>query len=176
MRDSQVELVVKKPPANAGGRRDAGSIPGSGRSPEEGAATYSQHPPENPKDRAAWLSLGSGRAGHDREAKTRTTAHTVVADSRDRKGPAGVLGCRATGKQAQRGSPPSACLAFLWDIQDLNLKAVDSDPAVFSLFSNKVFWGLWAVHFILIPQAPGGSSTGNTAYTAFLNIICKASG
>ena len=29
---SQVVLVVKNPPANAGDTRDAGSIPGSGRS------------------------------------------------------------------------------------------------------------------------------------------------
>ena len=30
---SQVVLIVKNPPANAGDTRDAGSIPGSGRSP-----------------------------------------------------------------------------------------------------------------------------------------------
>ena len=36
MRASQVSLVVKNPPANAGGLRDAGSIPGSGRSSGEG--------------------------------------------------------------------------------------------------------------------------------------------
>ena len=29
-------LVVKNPPANAGGRRDVGSTPGSGRSPGGG--------------------------------------------------------------------------------------------------------------------------------------------
>ena len=33
---SQVALMVKKPPANAGDIRDAGSIPGLGRSPGEG--------------------------------------------------------------------------------------------------------------------------------------------
>ena len=33
---SQLVLVVKKPPANAGDTRDAGLIPGSGRSPGEG--------------------------------------------------------------------------------------------------------------------------------------------
>ena len=33
---SQVVLVVKHPSANAGDIRDAGSIPGSGRSSEEG--------------------------------------------------------------------------------------------------------------------------------------------
>ena len=37
-RASQVVLVVKNPPANAGGIRDAGSVPGSGRSPGGGRA------------------------------------------------------------------------------------------------------------------------------------------
>ena len=38
---SQVALVVKTPPADAGDIRDADSIPGSGRSLEEGTATHS---------------------------------------------------------------------------------------------------------------------------------------
>ena len=38
---SQAALVVKNPPANAGDTRDASSIPGSRRSPEEGMATHS---------------------------------------------------------------------------------------------------------------------------------------
>ena len=33
---SQVAVVVKNPPANAGDVRDAGSVPGSGRSPAGG--------------------------------------------------------------------------------------------------------------------------------------------
>ena len=36
VRASQVALVVKNPPANAGDLRDTGSIPGLGRSPGEG--------------------------------------------------------------------------------------------------------------------------------------------
>ena len=36
MRASQVALAVKNPPANAGDVRDAGFIPGSGRSPGRG--------------------------------------------------------------------------------------------------------------------------------------------
>ena len=36
LRASQVVLVVKNLPANAGDKRDLGLIPGSGRSPEEG--------------------------------------------------------------------------------------------------------------------------------------------
>ena len=39
-RASQVALVVKNPPANAGDLREVGSIPGSGRSPGGGHATH----------------------------------------------------------------------------------------------------------------------------------------
>ena len=38
---SQVALVVKNPPANAGDTRDKGSFPGLGRSPGEGMVTHS---------------------------------------------------------------------------------------------------------------------------------------
>ena len=38
---SQVALVVKNPPANAGDARDTGLIPGSGRSLEEGMEIHS---------------------------------------------------------------------------------------------------------------------------------------
>ena len=40
-RASQMALVVKNLPANAGGIRVVGSIPGSGRSPGGGMATHS---------------------------------------------------------------------------------------------------------------------------------------
>ena len=38
---SQVMLLVKNPPANVGDLREAGLIPGSGRSLEKGMATHS---------------------------------------------------------------------------------------------------------------------------------------
>ena len=41
IRDFQVAPEVKNPPANAGDIRDMGSIPGLGRSLEEGVATHS---------------------------------------------------------------------------------------------------------------------------------------
>ena len=48
-------LVVKNPPANAGDIRDAGSTPGSGRSPGEGNGNPLQASClENPMDRGAW--------------------------------------------------------------------------------------------------------------------------
>ena len=40
-RASQVALVVKNPPANAGDVSDMGSIPGLGRSPGGGHGTHS---------------------------------------------------------------------------------------------------------------------------------------
>ena len=52
---SQVALVVKNPPVNAGEVRDAGSIPGSGISPGKGNGNPLQYSClENPMDRGAW--------------------------------------------------------------------------------------------------------------------------
>ena len=54
-RNSQVVLVVKKPPANAGDIRISGSVPGSGRSPGGGHGNLLQYSClENPMDRGAW--------------------------------------------------------------------------------------------------------------------------
>ena len=50
-----VALVVKNLPANAGDTRDAGSIPGLGRSPGEGHGYLLQCSClGNPMDRGAW--------------------------------------------------------------------------------------------------------------------------
>ena len=51
---SQVALLVKNPPTNAGDIRDVGSIPGSGRSSEGGPGNSLQYSGlENPMDRGA---------------------------------------------------------------------------------------------------------------------------
>ena len=58
---SQVALVVKNPPANAGDARGTGLIPGSGRSPGGGRGNplwYSCL--ENPTDRGAWQDIIHG--------------------------------------------------------------------------------------------------------------------
>ena len=52
--------VVKNPPINAG---DAGSIPGSGRSPGEGNGNPLQYSClENPMDRGTWWAIVCGVA------------------------------------------------------------------------------------------------------------------
>ena len=52
---SQVVLVVKNPPANAGEVRDVGSVPGLGRSPGVGTSYPLQYTClENSIDRGAW--------------------------------------------------------------------------------------------------------------------------
>ena len=52
---SQMALVVKNLPANAGDARDTSLIPGSGRSPGEGNGNSLQYSClENPMDRGAW--------------------------------------------------------------------------------------------------------------------------
>ena len=56
-------LVVKNLPASAGDIRDAGSIPGLGRSPEGGHGNPLQHSClENPMDRGAWQATVHGAA------------------------------------------------------------------------------------------------------------------
>ena len=51
-------LLVNNPPANAGDVRDAGSIPGSGRSPREGNGNPIQYSClENPLDRGVWRAV-----------------------------------------------------------------------------------------------------------------------
>ena len=61
---SQVVLVVKKPTANAGDVRDAGSIPGSGRSHEEGHGNPT--PVFLPGEELGRLqSIGSHTVGHN---------------------------------------------------------------------------------------------------------------
>ena len=80
----QVALVVKNLPADAGDTRDAGSIPGSGRSPGEGNGSPLQYSClgclENPRD------VGTGNAAVQRVAKSLTgvkqlssRAHTVFS-------------------------------------------------------------------------------------------------
>ena len=65
---SQAVLVVKSPPANAGDLRDAGSIPGLGRSPGGG---HCQPTPVFLPGESSWTeepgglqSMGSLRVGH----------------------------------------------------------------------------------------------------------------
>ena len=65
---SQVALVVKNLPANAGDIRDAGSVPGSGRSPRGGHGNPFQNScRENPMDRGTFQATVHGvtRVGHD---------------------------------------------------------------------------------------------------------------
>ena len=67
---SQVALAVKKKKQNlspsVGDARDAGLIPGSGRSPWEGHGNPLYNSClENPMDRGAWQFIGSQRAGHN---------------------------------------------------------------------------------------------------------------
>ena len=59
--------MVKNLPANAGDARDAGSIPGSGRSPGEGNGYMLQYfCLENPMDRGTWRATVHGVAkNHD---------------------------------------------------------------------------------------------------------------
>ena len=59
----QMALVVKNPPASAGGTRDEGLIPGSGRSPGGEHGNPLQYCClESSMDRGAWQATGHGVA------------------------------------------------------------------------------------------------------------------
>ena len=54
----QVVFVVRSPPANAGDVRDAGSVPGSERSPGGGHGSSLQYSClRDPVDRVAWWAV-----------------------------------------------------------------------------------------------------------------------
>ena len=73
---SQVALVVKNLPANAG---DLGSIPGLGRAPGEGNGNPLQYSClENPMDRGAWWATVHGVAkSRTRLKQLSTTQHSI---------------------------------------------------------------------------------------------------
>ena len=64
---SQLVLVIKNPPGNAGDTKYMGLVPGLGRSPREGNGNPLQYSHlENSMDRGAWQgSMGSQMVGHD---------------------------------------------------------------------------------------------------------------
>ena len=66
--------MVKKPPASAGDKRDAGSILGSGRSPGGGQGNPVQYSSlKNPMDRGAWWAT-SPKGGKESDM-TEVTKH-----------------------------------------------------------------------------------------------------
>ena len=79
---SQVAVVVKNPPANAGVIREAGAIPGSG-SPGGGHGNPHQYSClENPMDRGAWWATVHGVAKIQLQQKWLSTQHIPALESR----------------------------------------------------------------------------------------------
>ena len=75
---SQVELVVKNLPANAGDVRDTGLIPGLGRSPGGGHGNPLQYSClENPMDRWAWRVTGH-RVSQSRAQLKQLSTHIPI--------------------------------------------------------------------------------------------------
>ena len=71
---SQMALVVKNLPANAGDRRDTGSIPGSGKFPGEGNDNLLQYSGlENPRDRGVWWAIVQGITKSQTQLSTHST-------------------------------------------------------------------------------------------------------
>ena len=84
---SQVVLVVKNPPDNAGDIRGSGLIPGSGRSPAGGHDYPLQYSClESPMDRGAWRATIHGVAELDTTGATwHTCMHRVGSFQRPRE-------------------------------------------------------------------------------------------
>ena len=89
----QVALMVKNLAVNAG---DAGSIPGSGRSPGEGNGNPNKYSClENPKDKGTW------RAAVHRFAKSQTQLEQLTMHARNRQGIMSLIG----GSRTANGGP-----------------------------------------------------------------------
>ena len=79
--DLQVALVVKSLPANTGDLRDVGSIPGSGRSPEEGQGNPLQDSClENRQDREAWQAMAHKLAKSQTQLKWLSTHQKALTE------------------------------------------------------------------------------------------------
>ena len=79
---SQVALVVKNPPANAGDIRELGSIPGLGRFLGGGYGNPLQYSClEKPMDRGAWRATISGVSESDRTEQLHTEVMLSVLTS-----------------------------------------------------------------------------------------------
>ena len=108
---SQVVLVVKSPPANAGDIRDMGSIPGLGRYPGGGHGSLLQYSClENPMDRGAWrATIHAVRKSRTRLKRLRMQACWSGAASRAKRS-AWPAGTGAISRGQYWATHPDLCL------------------------------------------------------------------
>ena len=78
--------MVKNPPADAGDARDAGSIPGSGRSPGVESDSPLQYSClENPRDRGAWWADVRGVAQSRTRLKRLSSSSRQIRERKERR-------------------------------------------------------------------------------------------
>ena len=102
---SQLALVVKNSPANAGDVIDMSSIPGSRRFPGEGHSNALQYScPENPRDRGAWWAIVHGVAKSQTQLKRLGTWH--ITESACHAGNSGLNPGLGRSSGEGNGNPP----------------------------------------------------------------------
>ena len=148
--------MVKNSPANAGGVRDSGSIPGSGRSPGGGHGNPLQYSClENSMDRGAWLAVVHGVAKSQTWLKRLITSNLALL----------CYGLRNRRESywasplARQGCPLSiynTCTSLLapyamWLKQQKCVFSPLWRPGVWDVHSAACFWGPWGwICFMLV--------------------------
>ena len=98
--------MLKNPHANEGGRRDAGSIPGSGRSPGGGHGNSLQYSClENPRDRGGWWATVRRVAKHRARLSNLTFTFHFHALEKEMATHSSVLAWRIPGTGEPGGLP-----------------------------------------------------------------------
>ena len=134
----QVALVVKNPPTNAGDIRDTGSVPGSGRSPEEGHGNPLQYSClENSTDGGAWWAIVHGVAKSQTWLSNFTFPFHFHEVEKEIATHSSVLAWRIPGMEEPGGVPSMGSHRVGHDWRDLAAALLSK------VNSKQIYWFIW---------------------------------